>query len=1241
MDIDRNDLSFNQVYAAQLDSLTDVRDWTTWVDDLPRQPRLEVPVDLQALVVAQGAKIEHADIAVTTLRRVARPAGGGDGDPERPRSAPPFSEAEPRAPGVYLHWTMPDGLTQGRVTDDEDATGNMDMRPLPDRWLVVRLEQAIPHPLTAWVIEAEKGLAGPLEQWPTTDLSGAETPEMPSTGLTATVGGDTAWAVVFDNVTHRFAFYDALDGRAGADPLTYLVVGWHSDPELDPLAGVTGYHTLHEVLDELGWNSPELEALYREWQATRDRFTTKTGATTPEATVGVAVVNGGVSAKLPLVTSDKAIEPAAGTRVGEVPWYPQQSVFHGRIHGVRSDGNGHDRKPAAGAVRVGLGPTGAESLAALLAASADDDEEAAERLQTTFQYGLMESFEDPDALVFIEEEMHRRTFETAPGGFTLERVRRSDPLAPFRGATRPTRASDGPDVVTGGAFSTGLAISFGTRALITEQHYLQRSATQQAETQAQSAAGIGEEEFEDVQRPHPRWHQPQDPVLTLEGLNRSLRSGYDGRFTEEDRLECRLSGSEQTGYEGLADGADLLQRRLSHGGIPPEVDALVREAAARDPHAVDSNSEIIADRTDISSGRISARLQAETTFDQWLGASEVDVAPLAYRSTARGTAHSPVGVTYWTQPWVPLYVEWKLKLALDPPALWVLGETDGVAPEALAEVAHEITGRSLLNSAVAKAFADKASEFLAAEAAAGEPDEGVVDADTEELLAELVTEARRTDRLNAALEGLNDFLLGFDTNEAVGEHGDELIEDAGDEPEPAPTRPPTLVRAGHAVLTALRVVDAFGRYLELPMDGDVRIADQFRSSLESGEGVVFEQPSRITTRNRLWFRFVDPGNATFDALLDQQGERDLSPVAAWLLPDHVDRALELFDNDGDPLGQLRHESLGGGVVWEGAPGRPGSIGESPSVDALGEHASAFVRALVARDLAEREGLAAASDDVATEERESPLSALLRVIDTTLWTVDPFGRTGGEHLSMLTGHAIAMVRARLTLEVYSDVADFPDLDANVREERERAFRELAQHTFEVRLGALTRAEDGLLGYFVDDDYGRFYPVHDQVRQEGSPGPGGGHLGPVEAPPSTDPVEITSPYIVRDPTVDIHPGQTVFVTLLLMPGGKVHATSGILPRKGISLPRDWVAGALERICPSFRMGPVLVDPATVRMPRPSALPKEQAWTRRATPVSWRDDPILAATQDALLPDTSAISQEGYIRVQIQSEGEAGSP
>ena len=46
--------------------------------------------------------------------------------------------------------------------------------------------------------------------------------------------------------------------------------------------------------------------------------------------------------------------------------------------------------------------------------------------------------------------------------------------------------------------------------------------------------------------------------------------------------------------------------------------------------------------------------------------------------------------------------------------------------------------------------------------------------------------------------------------------------------------------------------------------------------------------------------------------------------------------------------------------------------------------------------------------------------------------------------------------------------------------------------------------------------------------------------------------------------------------------------------------------------------------------SAFPKDQLFTRRDSPLTWKDDPILAATQTALLPDLPHEVQEGYIRV-----------
>ena len=112
--------------------------------------------------------------------------------------------------------------------------------------------------------------------------------------------------------------------------------------------------------------------------------------------------------------------------------------------------------------------------------------------------------------------------------------------------------------------------------------------------------------------------------------------------------------------------------------------------------------------------------------------------------------------------------------------------------------------------------------------------------------------------------------------------------------------------------------------------------------------------------------------------------------------------------------------------------------------------------------------------------------------------------------------------------------------------------------------------------------------------------------------------------------IHPGQTVRLTLLMHPGGKVHLTTGILPRTDKALARDWVNPGLSVLAPSLRCGPLLIDADKVRLPKVASFPADQLFTHRDTPTTWKDDPILAATQSALLPDTAPEVQEGWVRI-----------
>jgi len=185
---------------------------------------------------------------------------------------------------------------------------------------------------------------------------------------------------------------------------------------------------------------------------------------------------------------------------------------------------------------------------------------------------------------------------------------------------------------------------------------------------------------------------------------------------------------------------------------------------------------------------------------------------------------------------------------------------------------------------------------------------------------------------------------------------------------------------------------------------------------------------------------------------------------------------------------------------------------------------------------------------------------------------------------------------------------------------------------VRIGEITRSDDAVLGYFVDDDYEHVHVVDKVVAQLGiDSGRLRGQLAGIDgAPqmPGTRP--IVHPYVIAEDELQIRTNQTVLLTLLMHPAGKAHATCGVLPRKSIQLARDWVAPGLAVMAPSARIGPVLIDPAQVRLPKISSFPKNQIFTRRDTPATWKDDPILAATQEALLPDLPHEVQEGYIRI-----------
>lgn len=418
-----------------------------------------------------------------------------------------------------------------------------------------------------------------------------------------------------------------------------------------------------------------------------------------------------------------------------------------------------------------------------------------------------------------------------------------------------------------------------------------------------------------------------------------------------------------------------------------------------------------------------------------------------------------------------------------------------------------------------------------------------------------------------------------------------------------------LLRAGHMQISKARIIDTFGQFCDVASSRLDRIivAEDMKSSAAT---TMLLMPPRVQESTRLMFRLLDPADN------GREATRDRSPVCGWVVPDHLDEALEIFDASGVSLGQMQPADDGRTLEWQGVPGQQAPLGSPPDISS--PQTAGFVNGLLQWALRDPE-LASGPNPPG----ETALGALLRMIDATLWTNDPVGRSGNEHLSVIIGHPLALVRAELRLEVQSG-DDERALYEAVRAELERT-------PLSVRLGELLVLDDGLMGYFINDDYSRFYPVHESLAKQARPsGPNQGFLGSAAVTPDMSPVPVEHPYIDRAPLVSIRPGQSVVLTLLVDPRGAVHATSGIVPRKKIELMREHIAPALDAMALTFRVGPVLVDPDTIRMPVPAEIKGGWSWVRKVNVTTWQEDPVVKATQDALLPDVPALLSEGWLKV-----------
>jgi hypothetical protein len=321
-------------------------------------------------------------------------------------------------------------------------------------------------------------------------------------------------------------------------------------------------------------------------------------------------------------------------------------------------------------------------------------------------------------------------------------------------------------------------------------------------------------------------------------------------------------------------------------------------------------------------------------------------------------------------------------------------------------------------------------------------------------------------------------------------------------------------------------------------------------------------------------------------------------VCGWLLPNHLDRSIAGYDAAGNPLGELLvlADANGERVRWLPAPDVANPITDPAQI--ANRHFSAALSAFTAT-----------SGGIPPALQVAAFRAFYTSIDETLWMVDPPGGQADHDLAVLLGRPLAVVRAQIQFELYGR----PAVNQSWRDTLQNLDAGLTTFTFPIQLGSTELLDDGLIGYFTGDTYTTFNAVHPSATAT-SP-----YVAPI-APGNYLSLPFNYPaYTTQD------------LTLLLDPRANVHATTGLLPTATLQLPAQFYAAALARMAVTFRTGPVLTQPETIRLPYPAEQHGTWRWVRRTGtgPTDWEIDPIVPANAQARLADTPPHLMDGWLK------------
>ncbi|TGK02625.1 hypothetical protein EHQ53_13460 [Leptospira langatensis] len=1207
---------------------------------------LLVPIDLDAMCVGKNDSEQRTSLtAPATANFVTLPYVGG------PQGAnlsdlfvnKPFqSESLPLKIGVHLHWALPDALTQGQQTKNND-TGNDSVQfpEVPNRWLVTRILTDISGEAgtsqKSWVVESDflsmdantyydhtnipfnkggnyaysesnppfryMGRTIELEKW-TEDPD----PNIERLSPFTVIGyGEPRFASYYPNCRTVFGFQDTFADLVNFDPknfsISYSVLGWYSDLNKDPIYSSAD---LSKKLDDYNWDLP-----------------TGTSPSSPSRMVCTGML-------------------------GDVKWDPSTDYIS-----TKTDLN---------ASLVSLANTNSEGLASLLSGIVQVsgmDQSQLERFIEALQIGYLDKLSDAGAMAELDRVLHKSFFSTKETE-TLWTILPADPknqdatglskqnsedlnqlnqyqfesdrynaqilslrkqtfsdwykfitsLYPESGSTASVNSNDIRELIESNMSDQSTAQSLSNSLSTLSSQIL--SLSQKISSDIGSQYSLKSIEA-------PRFYQPNDPIVLISGpdLQPSGRYGFDGAFSESGGLLCRTDSQTSSQFQFVSSGTtySILASEMPKypdvsnlplGNIPNQ---LLAELYYLDP----SQWSVV-----LKAGAVTSIPAALEELKIEFNSSGSDTFYKNHISS--GIVPSPLQFKTWAQPWHPILLQWNFAFR---PYQTIPTVSSGVElpkyspdfiqqncklPDGAMDIQYagenlgneqNYVGATILTPQAIKSLKDRVQDYLKYS--------------SNSTVEKILDQSANIPVLSQALSGFNDALamqsvemqfsvynpLAHGLEKSFNQRVQSFVSNAN-ESNPLPDINFNPIRCGLGRIQKLRVIDAFGQYRDYDIPKTVASRSLY---IQNDSYPAFLSP-----------RFVQPARLLFRWLSASEDTEEMnsinSPIHGWILPNYLDGSLEFYDVAGTSIGTIASYNESG-IFFESSPGvDPLVTIRAQDPDFSAKMNTAFANSHI-REFA---------SNILGKDSDF-LGAFIRTLDRSLQFIEPqnFGETTS--LVQLVGRPIAVVRAKLKLELKGNPVQnqsWSSLQYNISSQNGPDIAGFTDVSFPLRLGSALQYEDGLVGFYLEEkaktDFSNFYSSH----SDGS--------DPTIVVPSE-----TTITLKPDPGAD---PSTVF--LLMDPRAAIHATTGILPKKRIDIPRYHYAPALEQMSVTFFAAPILTRSDRLEIPLPKIAGFNWSWVERES-GSWQNiSPIQKVRTDTNFSD-SLLLREGWLKLKSADQNE----